>query len=122
MARATRGVKGRRRHKKWLKLAKGAFGRRSKIIKAAFATAEKGLQHAYVARKRKKREYRALWIVRINAAARQNGLSYSRLMSGLRRQGVALDRKILADLAIHDPNAITHLVQLAKDAPGQASA
>ena len=116
MARATRGVKGRRRHKKWLKLAKGAFGRRSTIIKAAKATAEKGLQHAYVARKLKKRSYRALWIQRINAAARQNGLSYSRLMAGLRRRDVAIDRKVLADLAVHDPRVMTDLVHLAKDA------
>ncbi len=116
MARVTRGVKGRRRHKKWLKLAKGAFGRRSKIIKAAFATAEKGLQHAYIARKRKKREYRQLWIIRINAAARLNGMSYSRFMAGLRRRGVEIDRKILADLAIHDPKAMTDLVALARSA------
>ncbi|MBX2811443.1 MAG: 50S ribosomal protein L20 [Myxococcales bacterium] len=115
MARATRGVKGRRRHKKWLKLAKGAFGRRSKIIKAAKATAEKGLQYAYVSRKLKKRQYRALWIVRINAAARQNGLSYSRFMAGLRRKNVAIDRKMLAYLAVHDPAVVTHLCQLAKE-------
>ena len=120
MARATRGVKGRRRHKKWLKLAKGAFGRRSKIIKAAKATAEKGLQHAYVARKRKKREYRALWVVRINAAARQNGLSYSRFMAGLRKRNVQVDRKMLADLAVHDPKVMTELVHLAKDALGSS--
>ena len=120
MARATRGVKGRRRHKKWLKLAKGAFGRRSKIIKAAKATAEKGLQHAYIARKLKKREYRALWIQRINAGARQNGLSYSRFMAGLRRREVEIDRKILADLAIHDPQAMTDLANLAKEALADA--
>ena len=115
MARATRGFKGRRRHKKWLKLAKGAFGRRSKIIKSAKATAEKGLQYAYVSRRLKKRQYRALWIVRINAAARQNGLSYSRLMAGLRRKNVAIDRKMLAYLAVHDPSAITHLCKLAQE-------
>jgi large subunit ribosomal protein L20 len=116
MARATRGVKGRRRHKKWLKLARGAFGRRSTIYKSAKATAEKGLQHAYIARKKNKREYRSLWIQRINAAARQNGLSYSRFMAGLRQKDVAIDRKVLADLAVHDPATLTHLANLAKDA------
>lgn len=116
MARATRGVKGRRRHKKWLKLAKGAFGRRSKIIKSAIATAEKGLQHAYISRKLRKRQYRALWIVRINAAARQNGLSYSRLMAGLRRAEVEIDRKMLAYLAVHDPKAMSDVCNIAKEA------
>lgn len=116
MARATRGVKGRRRHKKVLKLAKGAFGRRSKIIKSAYATVEKGLQHAYVDRKLKKRNYRALWIVRINAAARQNGLSYSRLMAGLRKKNIVIDRKMLAYIAVHDPAAMTDIVNEAKGA------
>lgn len=116
MARATRGVKGRRRHKKWLKLAKGAFGRRSKIIKAAKATVEKGLRHAYVDRKLKKRNYRALWIVRINAAARMNGTSYSRMMSGLRKKNVEIDRKMLAYLAVHDPKVFTEIVETAKAA------
>lgn len=120
MARATRGVKGRRRHKKWLKLAKGAFGRRSKIIKAAKATAEKGLQHAYVSRKLKKRQYRALWIVRINAAARANGLSYSRLIAGLRRADVAIDRKMLAYLSVHDPKVMTDICNVAKEATAAA--
>lgn len=116
MARVTRGFTGRRRHKKWLKLAKGAFGRRSKIIKSAKATAEKGLQYAYVSRKLKKRQYRALWIVRINAAARQNGLSYSRLMAGLRQKNVEIDRKMLADLAVNDPKVMTELCAIANEA------
>lgn len=110
MARASRGVKGHRRHKKWLKRAKGAFGRRSKIIKAAFNTAEKGLTHAYRARRLTKRNYRALWIVRINAAARQHGVNYSRLIAGLRRHSIELDRKILADLAIHDPQGMADVI------------
>lgn len=114
MARATRGVKGRRRHKKWLKLAKGAFGRRSTIIKAAKATVEKGLRHAYRDRRLNKRNYRRIWIVRINAAARQNGLSYSKFMAGLKKHAVDVDRKILADLAVHDPQAVADLVALAK--------
>lgn len=109
MARATRGVKGRRRHKKWLKLAKGAFGRRSKIIKSAKATAEKGLQHAYVARKLNKRNYRRLWIQRINAAVRMHGLSYSQFMAGMKKTGVDLDRKILADIAVNDPKTMAAL-------------
>ncbi|MEM1024443.1 MAG: 50S ribosomal protein L20 [Myxococcota bacterium] len=116
MARATRGFKGRRRHKKWLKLAKGAQGRRKNIIKAAKATAEKGLQHAYVARKLNKRNYRALWIQRINAAAREHGLSYSTFMYGLKKSEVELDRKALADIATSDPKAWGELVTLAKNA------
>ena len=114
MARATRGVKGRRRHKKWLKRARGAFGRRSKIYKSARATAEKGLQHAYVARRLNKRNYRRLWIVRINAAVRSHGLSYARFMGGLKKAGIALDRKVLADLAIHDPESFSALVDQAR--------
>ncbi len=113
MARVTRGVKGRRRHKKWLKLAKGAVGRRSKIYKAAKATAEKGLQHAYIHRKHKKREYRALWIVRINAAARMHGSTYSRLMAGLKAKNVEIDRKILADIAVNDPKAMADVIAMA---------
>ena len=116
MARVTRGFKGRRRHKKWLKLAKGAHGRRKNIYKAAKATAEKGLQHAYVARKLKKRNYRALWIQRINAAAREHGMSYSTFMHGLKKSEVDLDRKALADIATSDPKAWGELVTLAKNA------
>lgn len=114
MARATRGVKGRRRHKKWLKLAKGAQGRRSTIYKAAKATAEKGLQNAYVDRRLMKRNYRSLWIVRINAAVRSHGLSYSSFMGGLKRNEIEIDRKVLADLAVNDPAAIEKLVEIAK--------
>ena len=110
MARATRGTKGRRRHKKWLKLAKGAFGRRSKIIKSAKATAEKGLQYAYAARRLNKRNYRRLWIQRINAAVREHGLSYSRFIAGLKNAKIELDRKILADIAVHDPKTMAALV------------
>jgi large subunit ribosomal protein L20 len=118
MARATRGVKGRRRHKKWLKLAKGAFGRRSTIYKSAKATAEKGLQYGYVSCKLNKREYRTLWIQRINAAAREHGLTYSRFMAGLKRAQVDVDRKVLADLALHDPAGWSRIVELAKQHQG----
>jgi large subunit ribosomal protein L20 len=121
MARATRGVKGRRRHKKWLKLAKGAFGRRSKIIKAAKATVEKGLRHAYVDRKRKKRDFRRLWIVRINAAARQNGLTYSQFMRGLKVAEIGLDRKVLADLAVNDPKTFADIANQARQARDSAA-
>ncbi|MEE2901327.1 MAG: 50S ribosomal protein L20 [Myxococcota bacterium] len=114
MARATRGVKGRRRHKKWLKLAKGATGRRSTIYKAAVETVQKGLVYAYRDRKVKKREYRRLWIARINAAARQHGTTYSRFMNGLKTAGIELDRKILADIAVHDNEAFGKLVEQAK--------
>lgn len=114
MARATRGVKGRRRHKKWLKLAKGAYGRRSKIIKAAKATVEKGLRHAYRDRRLRKRNFRRLWIVRINAAVRPHGLSYSRFMGALKRQDVQLDRKILAQLAVDDPAVVAALAEQAR--------
>ena len=113
MARATRGTKGRRRHKKWLKLAKGSFGRRSTIFKAAKATAEKALRHAYKHRKERKREYRRLWIVRINAAVRQHNLSYSKFMAGLKRANVDIDRKMLADIAVNDPKTMADLVALA---------
>lgn len=110
MARVTRGTKNRARHKKWLKLAKGAFGRRSKIYRAARTTAEKGLQHAYRSRKQLKRNYRRLWIVRINAAVRSHGLSYSRFMAGLKKNNIELDRKILADLAVSDPKVLAAIV------------
>ena len=114
MARAARGVKGRRRHKKWLKLAKGAFGRRKNCIRMAKTTVEKALRHAYRDRKKTKRNYRSLWIVRINAAVRPHGLSYSRFIAGLKRHTVEVDRKIMADIAISDPQAFGDLCALAK--------
>jgi len=114
MARAARGVKLRRRHKKWLKLAKGAFGRRKNTIRMAKTTVEKALRHAYRDRKKTKRNYRSLWIVRINAAVRQHGLSYSRFIAGLKRHAVEVDRKIMADIAISDPQGFSDLVSVAK--------
>lgn len=90
------------------------MGRRSTIFKAAKATAEKGLQSAYVDRRLMKRNYRRLWIVRINAAVRQHGMNYSSFIAGLKRNEVDMDRKILADLAVNDPSAIAELVSLAK--------
>jgi len=114
MARAKRGVKGRRRHKKWIKRASGAFGRRKNIYKAAVEVAMRGLKYSFKGRKLEKRIYRALWIQRINAASRLHGMPYGRLMAGLKRKNVALDRKILADLAVHDAAAFGKLVELAK--------
>jgi large subunit ribosomal protein L20 len=111
--RAKRGVKLRRRHKKWLKLAKGNFLARRKLFRPAKTTVEKGLKYAYRHRKLNKRDYRALWIVRINAAVRQHGLSYSKFIAGLKKHGVELDRKILADLAINDPKGMADVVRLA---------
>lgn len=114
MARASRGVKARRRHKKWLKLAKGAFGRRKNTFRAAKTTVEKGLRHAYRDRKKTKRNYRSLWIARINAAVRPLGLSYSKFIAGLKRHAVEVDRKVMADIAIHDPQGMADLVAVAK--------
>ncbi len=115
MARAKgSGVKTRRRHKKWIKRAKGANQRRGSIFKAVKETVMKGLEYAFVGRKLKKREYRRLWIARINAAVRQHDISYSRFMAGLKKHQIDIDRKVLADLAINDPSAIAKLVEVAK--------
>src|SRR5262245_8729344 len=116
MARAKTGVKRRRRHKKWLKLAKGNFAARGKLFRPAKTTVEKGLKYAYVHRKKLKRDYRALWITRINAAVRQYGLSYSRFIAGLKKKNVEIDRKVLADLAVHDIKTIGAICELAKSA------
>jgi large subunit ribosomal protein L20 len=113
MARAKRGVKLRRRHKRWLKLAKGNFSARRRLFRPAKTAVEKGLQYAYDARKRNKREFRGLWIQRINAAVRAHGLSYSRFIAGLKKHAVEIDRKMLADLAINDPKGLADIVALA---------
>jgi large subunit ribosomal protein L20 len=113
MPRVKRGTKGRQRHKKLLKLAKGNVGGRRKGYRQARSTVEKGLTYAYRDRKVRKREFRGLWIVRINAAARTHGVTYSRLMAGLKKAGVDLDRKVLADLAVRDPAAFGDLAKLA---------
>lgn len=116
MARVKRGVTARRRHKKVIALAKGYYNARRKIFRVAKQAVTKAQQYAYIGRKRKKRDFRSLWIVRINAAARLNGLSYSRLMNGLKKANVTLDRKALADLAIHDAAAFTAVAEQAKRA------
>lgn len=116
MARVKRGVQARRRHKKVLHQAKGYFNARHKVFRVAKQAVIKAQQYAYIGRKQKKRHFRALWIVRINAAARQHGLSYSRFMNGLMTQGITLDRKVLADLAVNDSAAFGALVEQAKNA------
>ncbi len=116
MPRVKRGFKARRRRKKILKMAKGYMGARSRCFKQAKETVEKGLCYAYRDRKTKKRNYRRLWIVRINAACRQNGLSYSKFMGGLKKIGVDLDRKVLAELAVTDPAVFTDLAKMSQNA------
>ena len=114
MPRVKRGVAARKRRKRILDEAKGYYGARSKLIKTARETVEKGWRYAYRDRKQKKRTFRALWITRINAAARENGLSYSKLINGLKCANVEVDRKILAQLAVTDPKAFGELADLAK--------
>ena len=114
MPRATNKVASRRRRKKVLNQAKGYWGSRSKLYTVAKHSVEKGLQYAYRDRRQKKRQFRRLWITRINAAARQNGTTYSRLMGGLRKANVELNRKALADLAMHHPDAFTKVVDAAE--------
>lgn len=118
MSRVKGGVVTRRRHKKILKLAKGYWGRKSKTFRAANQQVLKSLAYAYRDRRNRKREFRRLWITRINAAARSQGLSYSRLIDGLHKAGVAVDRKMLADLAVHDGEAFGQLVEKARASLG----
>jgi len=113
MARVTRGFKARRRRNKVLKLAKGFRGGRHRLYRSATEAVDRALNYAYRDRRNKKRDFRSLWIARINAAAKQNGTSYSRLMGGLKKAGVELDRKVLSNMAILDPNAFTQVVKLA---------
>ena len=114
MPRSVNAVASRRRRKRILKLAKGYWGSRSKVYTIAKTTVEKGLQYAYRDRKTKKREFRALWIQRINAAARQNGLSYSQLIGKLAAKEIGLNRKVLADLALNEPAAFKAIVDAVK--------
>jgi large subunit ribosomal protein L20 len=114
MPRVKNSVKTRKRRKKILKLAKGYFGSKSKLFRVANQQVLKSLSYAYRDRKARKREFRKLWITRINAAARSNGLSYSRFMDGLKKAGVEINRKMLADLAVNDPVAFSTLVKVAQ--------
>jgi len=116
MPRVKRGPKRKNRRKKILDLAKGYYGVKSKGHRIAKEQVEKGLDYAFRDRRAKKREFRGLWIIRINAAARLHELSYSRLMSGLRKAGVEINRKVLADLAVRDPTAFGQLAEVAKKA------
>lgn len=114
MARVKGAMNARKKHKKVLKLAKGFRGSRSKLYRPANTFVMKALNNAYIGRKLKKRDYRKLWIQRINAAARMNGISYSRLMNGLKLAGVEVNRKMLSEMAIQDPAGFAQLVEVAK--------
>lgn len=116
MARVKRGVTGHARHKKVLKLAKGYRGRSSTCFRPALQRLEKALLYAYRDRRNRKREFRALWIQRINAAVREQGMVYSRFINGLLKAGIELDRKVMADIAVKDPHAFKSLVQKAQKA------
>jgi large subunit ribosomal protein L20 len=114
MARIKRAVNSRKNHKKVLKLAKGYYGGRSKLFKTANEAVMRGLRNAYIGRKLKKRDFRSLWIARINAAARISDLSYSRFMNGMKLSGIDINRKMLSEIAINDPKAFAELVEVAK--------
>ena len=114
MARVKKGVNAHKRHKKVLKLAKGFYGRKKNTFKAANPAVMRSLRSAYVGRKLKKRQYRQMWIARINAAARMNGMSYSRLMDGLKKSGIEINRKMLSEMAIYDAEGFAKLCETAK--------
>ncbi len=116
MARVKKGLNAHKRHKKVLKQAKGFYGAKSKVFRAANPAVMRSLRSAYVGRKNRKREYRRMWIARINAGARANGTTYSRLMNGLKKSGIDINRKMLAELAIHDADAFAKLCETAKNA------
>lgn len=116
MARVKRGVTAKRRHKKILKQAKGYYGARSRIFRVAKQAVIKAGQYAYRDRRQRKRQFRSLWIARINAASRVNGLAYSRFINGLKKAGIVLDRRVLADVAVHDKPAFAAIVEMAKKA------
>ena len=118
MARVKRGVTARRRHKSVLARAKGYYNARRKVFRVAKQAVTKAGQYAYIGRKQRKRQFRALWIARINAAARENGLSYSRLINGLRKANVEIDRKVLADIAVFDKAAFSAIAEQAKASLG----
>ena len=121
MPRVKRGTKRRAKRKRILERASGYYLTKSKLYRSAKEAVERGLKFAYAGRKQKKRQFRSLWIVRIGAAAKLNGLSYSRFISGLKKSGVELDRKILADLAVNDPGGFKTLAEQAKSALGGAA-
>lgn len=112
MPRVKRGFKARHRRNKILKMAKGYRGARSRLFKTATEAVDRSLKYAYRDRRVRKREMRGLWIVRISAAAKQNGISYSRFIGGLKKAGIGLDRRVLSEMAIHDPDRFTELVRM----------
>ena len=114
MARVKKGLNAHKRHKKVLRLAKGFYGQKSKVYRAAKPAVMRALRSSYIGRKNKKREYRRLWIARINAAARSNDISYSKLMNGLRVAGIEINRKMLSEMAIYDAAGFTKLCEVAK--------
>ena len=116
MPRVKRGVTAHRRHKKILKQAKGYYGARSRVFRVSMHAVTKAGQYAYRDRRQRKRQFRALWITRINAQSRANGITYSKFINGLKRAGITLDRRVLADLAVHDKLAFSAVVERAKDA------
>jgi large subunit ribosomal protein L20 len=116
MPRVKRGTKRRAKRKKILDRASGYYLTKSKLYRSAKEAVERGLKFAFAGRRQKKRQYRSLWIVRISAAAKLNGMSYSQLIHGLKKSGIELDRKILADLAVNDPSGFKHLAEQAKGA------
>ncbi len=116
MARVKGGASARNRHKKILKQAKGYYGSKSKLFRTANQAVTKSLTYAFIGRKHRKRDFRKLWITRINAAARQHGLSYSKLMHGLKVANIDINRKNLSEMAIHDPEGFAKLVEIAKEA------
>jgi large subunit ribosomal protein L20 len=114
MSRVKRGVTAHKRRRKILKMAKGFFGARSRLIRTATEAVNKAMKYAYRDRRVRKREFRQLWIARINAAARLNNISYSRLVDGMNKAGIELDRKIMAELAVNDPQGFARIVSMAK--------
>ncbi|MBC8589306.1 50S ribosomal protein L20 [Paratissierella segnis] len=116
MARVKRGVNAKKRHKKVLKQAKGYYGAKGKLFKTANQAVMKSLNYAYIGRKQRKRDFRKLWISRINAAARMNGMSYSKFINGLKKANIDINRKMLSEMAIHDAEGFAKLVEIAKGA------
>ena len=114
MARVKRGVNTKKRHKKVLKQAKGYYGAKSKLFKPANQAVMKSLNYAYIGRRLRKRDFRKMWIARINAATRQNGLSYSKFINGLKKAEIEVNRKMLSEMAIHDEEGFSKLVEIAK--------
>jgi large subunit ribosomal protein L20 len=121
MARVKRAVNAKKKHKKILKLAKGYRGAKSKLYRTANQAVMKSLMYAYIGRRLKKRDYRRLWIARINAASRANGMSYSKLISGLKNAGIEINRKMLADMAVNDAEGFSELVSVARNQPTEQS-